>query len=647
MAAIETESDEPIGTGSEDSPHRLNRGPQLPEIYKTLRLLKSVKAIDGTGQEAERSHLELYKDVAPYTSAVELSDNVRQAVIEFVKQNYPAFRSAMRQSARAENSTPGVHAISTMDDETLTKALANNFFDEIPETMKGTPRELLLTVTAHVVKRLETKTYQSVLTRAGDQELETLGLTPPLRDLVVSLLDVSLKSDPLFIRISAFGQATGEQPEGASAFGMVLPDREGTHTLVTAFPKETGFIAKRLGAIATNNEAWQTDPEGSYTPEEAQLFAEYLSVLSQFYLETDPGKAQALHQTISELFEKLARTDFPVFMLPATESYHVKPYLDPELSVYLASADSKPQEALYEETKNAMADSLGVIGQEQFSPALRQTMMRQFVTFGSHGFNLIFRQAAQELPIGLIFADEQARQMDRDFAPYLSMISNFEEASKPMADMDANFPKFAAMLKEAEPNAFDAMTNDEKRTRFIEYMCRMSTVFHELSHPVYLDGCAESQHIGDEPLEAIDEAKADTIYRPLLPEIIARGGIEGSPELWACGSLAASLQVLRDNSPGDPYFMSNTYAINDLFAPQPDGSPPVVVTTEHGLMINDTDAYYHTAKASADRLLKETYENPAMRPAEAEKWIEKYCEPNPELGQAIKKVTELYGAQAA
>jgi len=262
----------------------------------------------------KESWLNLSSQVEPWETGVELSDNIRNVVTHYVETKIPRIKERVPRFAQ-------------LTDSSLVNALTNNWFEEV-EQIGGKRSEVLLTVMAHVVKRIETHTYKEVLQHAGDDQLEALGLNPNLRDLTISLLDIAPTADPLFIRFKAMSHLTGELDEAATKTTFFLPDNKNPYTSPTLFPKENLFLAERFKKLVEKPAPWQQEQGG-------ELFKEYIAELGKLYAEHDVRKAETQQETVENLYNKLLQAEFPITFTPATGGYMKEPYLDPELKVSL------------------------------------------------------------------------------------------------------------------------------------------------------------------------------------------------------------------------------------------------------------------------------------------------------------------------
>lgn len=549
---------------------------RLTDLSKAHILLES--------ETKEESWTNLYKKVQPWQTGIELSDNIRSVVREYIAVKIPDLKNR-------------VPALAGLDYTSIVDALVNNWFEEV-SVVEGTRDEVLLTVMAHVVKRIETYAYKEVLKNANDEDLEYLGLNPNLRDLTVSLLDTAIKVDPLFIRFKTMNFKV-RKPRKTAA--ILLPDSKIPNTFTALFPKESLLLAGRFEKLATKKAPWQKENGG-------KPFKEYLLELGKLYAEQDPQKAAEQQKKVEMLYDQLLQTDFPIILTPSTTGYIKEPYLDPELKVSLATRDSQEENVKFDLARQAMADSLNVINAEGFQDAIRNTKARGVIAIGSYGVNLTFSAVAQESPQILLYLNEQLRAYDRDFPRYIETIGNSEKE-------------------------FKNLLIGERQKR-MEFMCRMNSILHEYSHSIHPVGPKEIERLGEESLVTIDEMKADSMYRALIPSILDKGGLEGTREQWAIALLASALQEIHDQPKNDPYFSAGVYSLNTLFAEE------VVVQRENQFAITDYGKYYDILKRNALEL-KVLYEKQDTVPEEGKEWLKTHAVPGEQLKKGIALIKSL------
>lgn len=549
------------------------RGPHLRFVKNAFELLRPEK--NELGEEVNWRHLA--ERVEPYTTGLELSDNIREIVKDYVECKIPVIKEK-------------IPSINDLPDRELLEALSHNWFDVIEDDVGGQRREILLMVMAHIVRRIETKTYQEHL-KNPNANLEALGLTPELRDLLVDVMDASVKANPLFIRFIAYTRLAPPE-KGASSEGITFPGNSQTQTIASLFPHETQFISKRFHGIAERGGAWESIPGGD-------AFKKYIALLGDYYAEQDAERAEGIRRESELLYRELLEKGFPILVTSATEGQYCEPYLDPELKISVATPDSRKEEGIFQKVRDAMAESLEEVGMEKFENDMKKRTIRSTHAVGSYGVNVSFNAVAQENPVILLFLNEQMRVYDRNFHKSLSRVTTAEPTTE--------------------------QSPEEK-----ERMSRMMTILHECSHVVYLDGCPESKRLGDATLTKVDEIKAETLFRALIPSVIERGGLEGTKAQWARGILASSLQALEDGSDeNDPYFLNQTFSLNRLF------ESGVVSWSNGKLALKDVDQFYEVMRSAAKEVIA-LYEDPAMTGRKAAKWIRECCKPIPEVQKVIE-----------
>src|ERR1700722_11239505 len=112
--------------------------PRLRGMDKVLSLLEPEEMPDG--ELVNWKHL--YERVQPYHTLYEFTENVRDAVREYIAEKIPGLKEK-------------IPSIAELEDDALLNALTHNWSEEIDD-VEGQRRQVLLTVVAHVVKRIET-----------------------------------------------------------------------------------------------------------------------------------------------------------------------------------------------------------------------------------------------------------------------------------------------------------------------------------------------------------------------------------------------------------------------------------------------------------------------------------------------------------
>lgn len=546
--------------------------PRLRYITKTLELLRP--EMDELGNEINWK--ELYREVRPWKNGLELADNIREVIYEYVALKVPALKER-------------IPSIGDLRNNDIVNALAHNWAEEISD-ISGQRREVLMTVAAQVVKRIETLVYKRILAEADDKDLEIkLGLDPKLRNLLIGVINASQRADPLFVRFLAFTQLSPKPPEEATSTAMFLPGDNTPYTIVSLFPHETQSISKNLSLLAENSSEWEDLPG-------ADTFKAYLKVLGAIYGEVDPLKAEQYLIESEKLYGELLASDFPIIISGGMRegSYYKEPYIDPELKVSISTLDARQEESNWRMAQKGMSESLVAVGLGNFAEEMKGRTIRSVVNIGGHGTNLVFNAVADEEPGIVIFLNEQMRAYDRNFSGFMGVIKNRDEIFDNIHDPDTQ--------------------------ALVERMSRSNTVHHELAHSIYKSSLPESKRLGLKPLTTIDEVKAETLYRSLIPLMIERAVLPGNKEEWALGMLTTSLQMVRDQDGSDPYYKAAVYTINDLFEQK-------AIRFESGqVTIVDFDKFYGVNDALREELVN-LYRNEGMTEDIAAKWLKQRCQP--------------------
>ncbi len=579
-------------TGGAPRRPKIMEGPKLQHIASVSRILRAGE-IGPLGEE--QSWWELASNVKPWKTGLELSDNIREVLLDFVSKKIPELQKTITR-------------LPEFSEKQLIEALAHNWFEGVQEEVGGKRQEVLLTAMAHIVKRIETTIVKKILLGASQEELNILGLEDDtMRDLLIQVLETSNKADPLYVRFMAHAQLSGKAPsldqvkgmlgggkddeyyEKAQWFIFTLPDDEAPHTLGELFPREVGYMKKHIDEILASADQWKARDGG-------QIFFEYLNALKSLYTSTDPQSALSAHELTYELYNKLVRTSFPILITPAGDPYYRNTSLDPELKVSVVTRDAGIEEESWRSVRDVMSECLDVLGASQWSERVRQQPVRGVVTLGAFGVNLSFNAVAQESPI-VVFLNEQIRAYDREFPGVLY-----------------------GYIKNAEA-LFGQDTGLEKRA-FLERLSRTMTPLHELAHSIdYYGQEGLSDRLGADQLAILDEVKAEICFRPLIPTMIEKGGLEGTRQEWAAGMLASSLIVLRDSAEKTDYWYAASYCLNKLFE---DGA---IALRDKKVEVIDIEKYYEVQKNAA-RALLDVYDDPKMTPGKARSWIKKNCMPN-------------------
>ena len=565
----------------------LLQGPHLQYLNKAFSILRASEKNE-LGEKERWFHLS--ENVEPYNDGLEFTTTIRDTVLKFISKKIPSLQE-------------GISSLSELGEKKLLNILVHNQFGEAGDEAPGSRKEILLATMAHVVKRVENRVTRQVLSGASEENLEKLGLNATTRDLLNEVLEASIKADPMYIRYMAYAQLSGKTPQQASSVGLHLPGSDTLHTVSELFPHESQFLAGRFSAIAEKSDAWVNFPGG-------KTFKNYLEVLGNFYAEKDPVRATSIQKRVEELYSELLASDFPIILTPAIEGYYKEPYYDPEIKVSLRTPDAKKEEAHWQNMRDAFAESFGALDVQQFADSVKVKEPKSVITIGGFGVNITFNAVAQEKPDILIFLNQQIRVYDKEF------------------------PETAQKLVSNTAEIFGEDLTENKR-KFLESLSRDETVLHELTHGVFPDDSPEAKRFGKKPYTIIDEVKAEICHRPLVPEVIKNGGVQGTKEEWATGMLTSSLQLLRNKPQGDPYYYAAVYTLNDLFE-----SGAAVIEGER-VRILDFEKYYAVQKKAAEEVL-DLYRNPTMTERKAAKWIKTRCVPNKNVQAIMKNVIKKY-----
>jgi len=548
--------------------------PRLRYIEKTLTLLEP--EIDENGKETNWKNLS--EKVGPWDSGLELSKEIRNVVREYVLSKFPAIKEK-------------IPSLSELPDDQMLNAVTNGWFEEVGEETGGKRKEVLLAVLAHMARKIEARIYKQIFEKADEEDLKKFGLPSEVRRLAIDCLESSIKADPLFIRYLAYTQLSPKPPKDITPTNLAGPDGQ-THSFAEMFPHETSFIEIKLASLAENNSEWKNIPG-------AKEFAEYTKMLAQFYGEKDPTKTADLHQKVLEDYSKLVTTDFPITIVPPVEGYYKPPYIDPELRVVVRTEESKQEEDFFRSLQSGLADNLKDLGVEQFSEQMKQPLIRSYIALGSYGVNLTFVAAAQQEPAVTLYLDEQIRAYDKNLKDFLPLVDSPEG------------------------------TFSKTPPKEIEAMSRNDTMLHEFSHKVYSGETPESKRLGAESAMFFAEATAESIHRALAKEMIAQKKLPYTEDQYVAMSIGMALQSIKGNTPDDEYFQADTFVLNGLFEnniAEFDGSK---------IQIKNNDAFFQYFKDNAKEIIA-IYEDHAMTPTKAKKWLQEKCTPQEKLQTLIE-----------
>ena len=547
--------------------------PRLKYIEHTLALLESEKGPDGE----EINWKDLYEKVGSWESGLELSDKIRTVVRDYLILKFPKIKER-------------IPSIAELPDQEMLNALANGWFDEIEENVKGKRVEVLLSVLAHILRRIETRIYSKIIEESDEEQLQKLGLQPDLREPLIDMLEASAKSDPLYIRFLAYAQITPQPPERANPAAPIGPDGK-RHTWAELFPHETQFISKKLEAILKSKDRWQ-NIQG------ANEFSKYIDLLMAFFSEIDPKETLQLKVKIEKAYADSITGGFPILISPPTGSYYKEPYLDPELRVSLRTPESRVQEEHFIALQNAMADELETLGVGKFSEKMRNKPIASVVSIGANGANLTGIAAAETEEDITIFLDEQIRRYDKNLKDFIPLVGISEKV-------------------------FAETTPEE-----IEMISREDTIFHELSHSVWTLDKKAQKRLGGKSETIIAETTAETISRGLARELIDKGRINYTPEQYIAGTICTLFQYFKGRDESDEYYKAAVYVANGLFEQN------LVEFDGDKVRIKDIDGIFNYFKDNAKKIIT-LYEDEGMTGKKAGRWIDDNCTAGKKLQELI------------
>jgi len=537
--------------------------PKLKNIYNTLGLLEGY--IDFKKNIPEK--------IGKWENSLELFNNVQKLVSEHINDKVISFKNETLSMEKLPN-------------EKMIDAIVNNWPESMPE-IRGQRREVLIAIAAHVVKHIETKIYQEIISSAEEEELKKLGLNSELREVVLKTIDASMRTDNLFIRFLAFSGLSQKPPKETSTNRLHLPDDKQLHTINELFPKDTQYISRKFEEILQMPINWEKIQGGN-------IFKDYIKALINFYNERDVNKIDKRHEEVVELYGKSILSDFPILIVPSSyESGYLKPpYHDPELRICLKIQDQEniQREKDISYSQKIMAECLEEEGYHTVGKKVK------FVnSIGDYGVNLFMKGIAQEdESTAVIYLGEHAKF--------------FNKMAK-----DKNFK----VENSGEPYNLE-------KSFFL-------TGFHEFGHFHKPDDPGVIR-MGAENNMVIDEVAAEQVYRWLLPRIIKKGGIGGTKEEWAVATIETSLEYLFDSSEKDPYYSAGIYTLNEMFE-----KGIIEFDFKTGsVKIKDLEAFYGVNEELAKKVLG-LYDDKSMNEQKAKKWIKQNCKPN----EILQKISDF------
>lgn len=539
----------------------------------------------------------LYQKVKQFNTSTELSDSVHDVLQTWIENKVPS----LKRSA---------HSLRQLSNKSLVEAIQEGWLstdihdhEGKPISLNGQRRYVILATMSHIIRKVETTMYVNILEKASSNDLSKLGLDESLKKLTVELLTTSLKTDPLFVRFLAYTQASSTQAKQTTTETLCINTENEPYSIRTFFPREAKLLARHFQKLAQKEGDWVKRPGGAD-------FQKYLHVLGQYYAAIDHQESSRLRGEANALYKKCLQAGFPIILTGDNDEIMRSPNRDPEIKVSVRTREAKEEENKWEKMKQAFASFLEDIGAKDQKASVTDQLIIGSVVFGSYGINSIFSTVAQENPTILIFLDTQARAFDRGF-PNEWLKKYIFKATKAFA----NLP-------------------DSQATGLMECMSRTNTVLHELSHWVFGEDSEEALRFGNGLINrTIQEVKAETLYRALIPQMLQKEALEGTEEQWAMGTCATSLQILKDNSGdwNDDYFLGAVFSLNDLL------DKDIVTIVNNQLHIPDVQKYFAAMQAQAKEIVA-LHQNPEMNEIKAKEWIKQRCQPNDALKKVLKMI---------
>ena len=560
----------------EDKP--IPDSPKLRYIEKTLSFLES--DIGPDGQEINWKNL--YEKVGSWETGLELSNKARNIVLEYLASRIPRLKEK-------------IPSISHLPEDKIIKAIGQGWFEELGEEIGGTRKEVLLAVLASILRKIETKIYKEIFRQASEEDFKKLGMPATMRNLLISLLDVSAKSSPLFIRFLAYSQIA-DKPDKPSPIAPLGQDGK-PHTLAELFPHETQFISKKLKQITESEQEWGSEPN-------VQEFREYMMALSDFFSETDTEKAQEQYDRIVEKGERLISTEFPILVSPPTGSYYMPPYADPELRLAIRTPESSAEEEKFKPLQDQMASVLPELGVEEFSEEMRSRVIRSYISIGPHGAGITLNEPAEtDKGYIVLYLNEQINKYDRGLKNFLPLVEGYEEVFN---------------------------TEQEQQLHLLtEELSRDGTMMHEIAHTVYFEDTPEARRLGPDAETVIAEVAADAIANGIESRLISRGDVSHTKEQRAMAAICIPLQVIERSDPDDEYFKAAVFTLNALFEKE------IVIFNGQKIKINDYGRLFDELENGSREIIR-LYRDEKMSPEKAKKWIRNNCSANTTLQKLIE-----------
>ncbi|MDO8497483.1 MAG: hypothetical protein Q7S61_02975 [bacterium] len=564
--------------------------PHLRYIKHVFFILKEpVQEVGGHWQD-------LYQKVKSFNNSTELSDSVHDVLQAWIENKV----SPLKKS---------VHSLRQLTNKSLVEAILEGWLSTDihdrqgnPISLNGQRRGVLLATMSHIIRKVETTMYVNILKKASSNDLEKLGLDESLKKLTVDLLTTSLKTDPLFVRFLTYTQVSSTKTKQTTTETLYITENE-PYSIRTFFPRETKLLARHFQKLAQEGGDWVKKPGGGD-------FQKYLNVVGQYYAAIDHQESSRLRGEANALYKQCLKAGFPIILTGDNDEIMRSPNRDPEIKVSVRTREAKEEENRWEKMKHAFASSLEDIEAQNQKASVTDQLIIGSVVFGSYGINSIFSTVAQENPTIQIFLDTQARAYDRGFPN--------EWLKKYISGTAKAFIKLS----------------DSQATGLMECMSRTNTVLHELSHWVFGEDSKETLRFENGPTNrTMQEVKAETLYRALIPQMLQKEALEGTLEQWAMGTCATSLQILKDNSGdwNDDYFLGAVFSLNDLL------DKDIVTIVNNQLHIQDVQKYFVTMQEQAKEIVA-LHQNSEMNETKAKEWIKQRCQPNDALKKILKMI---------
>lgn len=561
---------------------------------------KDLQRVDTYDPSKDRYGITDYKD------GLDFVNQVHQEVRGFVSAKIPGIKEKIK-------------SLEGFDDDALVDALVNNWVEERLPDIEGKRREILTLAGGHVVRWMETKAIENVLEGSSPEQLDRLGLTPFSKNILIDVLKASRKSDPLFIRFHALGQLNAKAPEDGPNLNILLDNEEYTYT--SLFPHDNLGMANQFEEIVKKIETkgYESDFQDNSGFEESTegiAFKSYMESLVKFYRNTDTENSQPLYDELISRYDALLKTDFPIVITPSTDTLFHEPYFDPEMRISLRTSEKDEEFLSYKKAQEGLVESVrdgqlpGLKQKNASADNIANARLHVVVSVGNYGANLLLNGVAQETPKPniLLFLNDQIRTYDDEFPEKMKVVTNTSDV-------------------------FSGMSS-EKSEELKKRMSRMATVLHEDVHYIYPDGTPEAKRMGKDPITAIDEVKAETLFKALVPSLVEKGYLEGTKDQWAAATLTSALQMLTEQSEDDAYGYATCFAVNEAFKSN------AVVLSESGITITDTDKFFDCMKNASEKVIG-LYQDEGMNPDKASEWIKDNCSPIPQV-EDLKAYLQLH-----